>query len=161
MKIIHGDLMHATETYICHQCNCVTNRSAHLAKTMFTNFPYADVYSKRQQPDQPGKIILRGDGKDNRYIIAMLGQFYPGKTKYPSSRKDGFQARLDYFESCLEQMKHLKGSFAFPWRIGCGAAGGSWEKYLLAIKNFSEKNSKKVVIYRLTPEKQQEIPKLF
>lgn len=128
---------------------------------MFTNFPYADVYSHRINHSTPGKIIVRGNGKDKRCIIAMLGQFYPGKIKYPSSKKDGLQARLTYFESCLEQMKHLQGSFAFPWRIGCGDAGGDWEKYLSAIKNFSEKNSKKVVIYRLTPEKQPETPKLF
>jgi len=162
MKIIYGDLMNATETYLCHQCNCVTNRSKHLAKTVFTKFPYADVYSKREEPDQPGKIIIRGDKeKDQRLIIAMLGQFYPGKTKYPSSKKDGLQVRLDYFKSCLEEMKHLKGSFAFPLKIGCGAAGGDWEKYFMAIKNFSEKNSKKVVIYSLEPEKRQETPKLF
>lgn len=168
IEIISGDLMNATETYLCHQCNCITNRSAHLAKAVFKQFPYADVYTKREKPSQPGTIEICGSnweaggkGYKERPVIAMFGQYYPGKTKYPSSKKDGLQARLNYFEACLERMKHLDGSFAFPWRIGCGAAGGDWEKYLNAIKNFSEKNSLMVNIYRLGSEKQQKMPKLF
>jgi len=154
--------MDATETYICHQCNCLTNRSKHLASTVFKKFPYADVYTKRQEPSLPGTIEIRGDKtKDQRSVIAMFAQYYPGKAKYPTSKKDGTQARLDYFKSCLEKMKNLKGSFAFPAGIGCGAAGGDWENYYATIISFSEKYSKKVTIYSLAPLKQPESPKLF
>ena len=148
-KIIEGDLLSCEETYLCHQCNCVTNRSAHLAKSVFSSFPYADIYSPRTEPDKPGTIILRGDGNSQRYVIGMFGQYYPGRCKYPDGKKDGYPARQGYFQSCLSQMEKLTGSFAFPWRIGCGAAGGYWDDYLFDLREFEAEIEGDVTIYRL------------
>jgi hypothetical protein len=160
-KIKTGDLLKAPETYLCHQCNCVTRRSKHLAKAVFASFPYADIYSKREKPSQPGTIVIKGDGKDRRYVINMLGQFYPG-CKYPNSKKDGRDIRFKHFKSCLFKMKNLKGSFAFPWKIGCGAAGGNWGIYLQALKNFEKEIGGDVVIYKLEVSKpKSKHPTLF
>jgi hypothetical protein len=79
----------------------------------------------------------------------MMGQIYPG-CKYPLSSKDGCAARAGFFKNCLDKMSFLEGSFAFPWRVGCGAAGGAWYQYLEMIKDFSDK-VKDVTIYRLSP----------
>lgn len=147
-KIKTGDLLQATETYLCHQCNCVTNRSKYLSKAVFTTFPYADIYSRRIKPNKPGDVIIKGDGKAQRYVINMLGQYYPG-CKYPNSKKDGANARLIYFKTCLEKMKILKGDFAFPCYIGCGAAGGTWNLYLETLKTFEETIKGDVAIYKL------------
>jgi len=148
-KIVEGNLFDCEETYLCHQCNCITNRSAHLAKSVFSKFPYADIYTHRKKPDKPGTIILRGDGISQPYVIGMLGQYYPGKSKYPNGKKDGYPARQAYFQSCLEQMEKLTGSFAFPWRIGCGAAGGYWEDYLFDLKEFEAEIEGDVTVYQL------------
>lgn len=148
ISIKKGDLVKAKETYVCHQCNCVTNRSAFLAKTLFNAFPYADVYSQRTEPSTPGTITLRGNGQDQRYIVALFSQYYPGKTKYPNSPKDGWDARLSNFKKCLNALKELPdGSFAFPWLIGCGAAGGNWDDYLSLLEGFAR--VRETVIYRL------------
>lgn len=147
LTLTHGSLLKADETYVCHQTNCVTNRSAHLAKTMFNAFPHADIYTGRQSPDTPGTIIVRGEPE--RLVINMLGQYYPGAPKYRHSKKDGNTARLSYFKQCLGSMVELNGSFAFPWRIGCGAAGGDWTLYLDALISFSSKVEGNVVIYKL------------
>lgn len=145
-----GNLFNATETYICHQTNCVTNISAHLAKDMFERFPHADIYIGRQHPDVPGTIIIRGEwGEPERLVINMLAQYYPGCSKYRHSKKDGNTARLSYFNNCLDSMVELKGSFAFPWRIGCGAAGGDWNRYLDELLKFSLRVEGDVVIYKL------------
>ena len=155
-----GDLFDSEETYLCHQCNCVTEKSAHLAKSVFTKYPYADVYSARfiknefeesrqfRYQDTPGTIRLCGDGEKDRYVIAMFAQFYPGNSNNSYSKRDGYGARLKYFKSCLKEMESLEGSFAFPYRIGCGAAGGHWEFYKKAIEEFSERISGDVVIYQ-------------
>jgi hypothetical protein len=45
------------------------------------------------------------------------------------------------------------GSFAFPWRIGCGAAGGDWVRYLKAIRAFSEMIDGDVTVYKLPDAK--------
>jgi len=161
MQIVTGDLLEAKEKYLCHQTNCVTNRSKHLAKSVFIRFPYADIYSARSTPSIPGSIIIRGDEQEQRFVIGMLGQYYPGK-KYSSSKKDGKAARISYFTSCLEKMKSLKGDFAFPWRIGCGAAGGDWDLYLEQIEKFADIIAGEVRIYKLPqPEKKPEFKTLF
>lgn len=148
LKIVTGDLFEATEGYLCHQCNCVTNRAAHLAKAVFDRFPYADVYTGRKIHDNPGTVRLCGEG-DQRRVVALFGQYYPGFSRFPNSKKDGYEARFYYFQECLEQLEELKGSFAFPWRIGCGAAGGDWVRYLREIKSFAERIDGDVTVYRL------------
>jgi len=160
LKIVTGDLLGCTEKYLCHQTNCITTRSKHLAKSVFTAFPHANIYSTRDNPDTPGSIIIRGDGIDQRYVINMLGQYYPG-CKYPNSKRDGRPARLVYFESCLGKMKDLTGSFAFPWRIGCGAAGGDWDLYLGLIKDFAAKIEGDVCIYKLLTPTDPKFKTLF
>lgn len=154
IEIITGDIFDSKEKYLCHQCNCVTNRAAHLAKDMFEHYPYADIYAPRTEPDKPGHIIVRGNGQDQRYVVALLGQYYPGKSKYPASTLDGLPIREKYFYNCLLRLAKIPDleSIAFPWRIGCGAAGGYWERYLGTINNFAqyveEKQGAKVIIYR-------------
>lgn len=147
LVVVNGDLLKSTETYLCHQCNCISQRSAHLSSAVFAEFPYSNVYSGRTIPDTPGTIKIKGNGKDQRYVVNMFGQYYPGK-KYPNSRKDGREQRAKFFESCLIEMSKLGGSFAFPWRIGCGAAGGDWDRYLNMLHNFS-KDVESVTVYKL------------
>jgi len=159
IEIVTGSVFDSDEKYLCHQCNCVTNRSAHLAQTVFHHYPYADVYTARKDPDVPGTIIVRGNGNDQRYVIALLGQYYPGTPKYPLSSLDGTKTRERYFHKALIAVAKIPNleSIAFPWRIGCGAAGGNWEYYLSTITNFakyiSETQGAKVKIYRLEGEK--------
>lgn len=154
IEIISGNIFDAKEKYICHQTNCVTKRAAHLSKDVFAQYPYADIYTGRLNPSEPGTIVICGNGDDQRYVINMLGQYYPGNPKYPDSKLDGIAARKKYFYQCLLRIAKINDieSIAFPWRIGCGAAGGNWDTYLGKIKNFEkyvEPKGVKVVIYKL------------
>lgn len=153
IEIVTGDLFEGKEKYLVHQCNCVTNSAAHLAKDVFERFPYSDIYAKREEADKPGHIIVRGNGKDQRYVVALLGQYYPGRPKYPKSTLDGSPAREKYFYRGLLRLAQVPDleSIAFPWRIGCGAAGGDWERYLGKITNFAQyvgEKGVKVRVYR-------------
>src|SRR5574337_958820 len=153
IEIVKGDLFDATEKYLVHQCNCVTNKAAHLAFDVFEKYPYADIYAARTEPDQPGRLIIRGNGKDQRYVAAILGQYYPGRPRYPKSSLDGIPAREKYFYHGLLRLAQVPDleSIAFPWRIACGAAGGDWERYLGKITNFAQyvgEKGVKVRIYR-------------
>lgn len=154
--IVDKDIFESTEDYLCHQCNCVTKRAAHMAQSVFTKYPYSDIYSERLKKDEPGIIIVRGDKeKDQRIVINMLGQYYPGYSPSPSGTIDGNDARVSYFRDCLIKMAALdtNGSFAFPWTIGCGAAGGDWGRYITMLKGFEEYIKGDVVIYRLPRNK--------
>jgi O-acetyl-ADP-ribose deacetylase (regulator of RNase III) len=157
LAIINGDLFDATEQYICHQCNSVTTVGANLAQSMFKRFPHADIYSCRKKPhipedfELPGNIIIRGDGKTQRYVINIIGQYYPGPSKYPNSSRDGWSVRQAAFQTCLDKIAKIPGlkSVAFPWKIGCGAAGGDWIVYRKMIKTFAEKTGVKVRVYKV------------
>jgi len=178
---VEGDLFKSSEKYIVHQCNCITTRAAHLAYHMFKRFPYSDVYTPRnglgdklhadllmgnmdepptpqtmemiRQEDVPGEILIRGNGDDQRYVIAILGQYYPGFVRYADSEKDGVKARQRYFRSGLRQIAKIPSleSIAFPYKIACGAAGGDWDIYYKMLKDFSENSvpEAEVYIYRL------------
>jgi hypothetical protein len=145
-ELVEGSLLDSDTKYIVHQCNCVTNRAAHLSAAVFQRFPWADIYSPRAgldvpRPDeQTGMIAIRGDGDQERLVVAILGQYYPGSPRFPNSNRDGYRARQGYFLSGLRCLLDIDGldSVSFPWGIGCGAAGGDWGGwYLPMIRGFA------------------------
>jgi O-acetyl-ADP-ribose deacetylase (regulator of RNase III) len=160
VSFIEGDLLKSDKQFIVHQCNCVSHRSAHLAQAVFNKFPYADIYSPREGVDhddlplvgeEPGRIVIKGNGQDQRYVINLLGQLFPGM-KFPDSTKDGNKAREGFFKQGLDRIAQIPNlqSIAFPWCIGCGAAGGDWDNYLTMIMDFArEMEDVEVVIVKL------------
>jgi O-acetyl-ADP-ribose deacetylase (regulator of RNase III) len=151
VEIISGDLLESDAKYICHQCNCITTHSAGIAFYIFDKFPYANIYKNRKEWDVPGTIEICGDGKDQRYIINMLAQVYPGKPGYPDSLKDGYIAREKYFQQCLDKIAEIEelDSLAFPYKIGCNLAKGNWDNYYQMICDFADRVEAKVYIYKL------------
>ena len=137
-EVITGDLIYCDATYIVHQCNCVSKKAAHLALTVFTHFSYSDVYSKREEKSRMGSIEVRGDGEKQRFVIAMFAQRYPGSSKY---QNDTPEIREKAFAECLRGIEGIAGvhSIAFPWCIGCGAAGGDWMVYKEMIDSFADR----------------------
>lgn len=150
-KIIGGNLLEAKEPYICHQTNCVTTKAAGLAAAIFDRFEYADCYSERAEraePDRPGTIKIYGNGTNERYVINMMAQYYPGPSmSVPVSKST--DNRFQWFRECLGEIMKLHGDIAFPWRIGCGIAGGDWDKYLGVLARFEHVIRGSVIIYRL------------
>jgi len=152
---IKGNLLDATEKYIAHQCNCVSSSASGLAGSIFRKYPYADIYLLRNNFDTPRNIIIKGNGGDQRYIINMLAQYYPGISRYPDSPKDGIKAREQYFAQCLGKIAEIPDldTIAIPFKIGCGLAGGNWDTYLRMIEDFAYQiemeQSATVSIYQL------------
>jgi len=156
--MVSGSLFDSTAKYIAHQCNCVTNKAAHLSADVFSRYPYADVYCTRVKEqnwrncrDKPGTIDIKGDGLENRFVINMFGQIFPGKPKFPESNIDGYEARRFYFNNCLIAISKIKDleSVAFPYGVGCGAAGGDWSFYQKLIDTFSKFVNAETFIYKL------------
>jgi hypothetical protein len=168
LQFIEGNLLQAPEQYVTHQCNVVSRKAAHLAYDMFKAFPYANVYAERDNtlyydlfyangvpPDKPGTIKIRGDGKEQRFVINMFGQFYPGKPQLMNAKLDSPELREKYFYNCLVEISNIPDlqSIAFPHAIGCGAANGNWDKYFDMLERFAkyvfDKKETKTVIYKL------------
>jgi len=160
IEIITGDLLDATEKYIAHQTNCVSIGGASgIARAIFDKYPHADCYMSHTKTDIPGTIEVRGNGVDKRFVINMFAQFYPGGLRYPDSDLDGIKAREKYFHQCLLRVAKITDleSIAFPYKVGCGIAGGNWEHFLGTLTNFAkyvkEQQGTRVVIYQRNEDK--------
>jgi O-acetyl-ADP-ribose deacetylase (regulator of RNase III) len=148
LQIVDGDLLEATEKYLCHQCNCVTKGPLGLAAALFARFPWADVYSQRGDlKSVAGTIKVCGNGTTERFVVNMFGQITGGKPKptEPAAR------RLGFFRACLAQLARRPRleSVAFPYLIGCGLAGGNWAQYQAELERFADIVKVPVVLYRL------------
>lgn len=142
MNLIHhvdGDLLTHNAQYIAHQCNCISKTAAHLANSIFKKFPYADEYSNRTKNSEPGTISIRGNGQDERLVISMFSQYYPGRSKY-NTGIDTLEKRKSYFHISLKEILKINNltSIAFPSYIGCGAAGGDWDFYRNLLEKFAQ-----------------------
>jgi O-acetyl-ADP-ribose deacetylase (regulator of RNase III) len=145
LKVIKGDIFDSKEKYIVHQTNCYsTGHAGGLARDIFHRYPYADVYSCRVNEkdysyyrDIPGSIVVRGNGEDQRYVVGLMGQFYPGGPNAVGI--DDRLSRQKYFHQGLWALAQIEGldSVAFPYLIGCGLAAGNWDMYYKIIGNFA------------------------
>ena len=154
LRIIKGDIFDAKEKYLVHQCNCQSKKSSGIAREVFTKYPYSNIYENRNIPDKVGSICIKGNGIDRRYVINLFGQNYPGKPSFSPFSLDSFNSREEHFKKGLFEISKLNylESICFPWKIGCGAAGGNWETYLEILINFADYVNKlqqvDIIIYK-------------
>jgi O-acetyl-ADP-ribose deacetylase (regulator of RNase III) len=152
IEVIEDDLLNATEDYIAHQCNCVTDKASFLAAQIFKNYPYADTYKSRtiKTRNVPGTIDIIGNGGTERYVINMYCQFYPSIAKY---KNDSQMLRKQWFQKCLDKIadvltKNPGKTLAMPYKIGCGSAGGDWTEYYDILDNFATTNNIEIKLYK-------------
>ena len=158
IDIINDDILNAKESYICHQCNCVTKTSHGLSKSISNKYTWADVYKIRskneQQSDQPGTIIeFEHPIYPNNFhkVLCFISQIGPKKPNtykklYLNTYSDTYQNRKKWFQECLYILdeKNYK-TIAMPYGIGCGLAGGKWDEYVKML----EECKTNIVLYKL------------
>jgi O-acetyl-ADP-ribose deacetylase (regulator of RNase III) len=159
--IIEGDILDSKCTYIVHQTNCISQGASGLARAIFNKLPDTNIYLERSNGNfihKPGQIYLKWN-IPGPHIINAMGQFYPGATplkiKFADmSLTETAELRMIWFMSCLDQICQLndlgteKNSIAFPYKIGCGLAGGDWDQYKKAIDDFADSCKKDVFIVK-------------
>lgn len=149
--IVEGDILKSTAQYIIHQTNCVSLKASGLAGSIFEKYPQCNIYNTRGELNiwhKPGHIYIVGN------VINAMGQFFPGK---PHSEKiDGIlvndteEQRIEWFKMCLARVLKLPNlqSIDFPWKIGCGLAGGNWNEYKKIIGSFQRRTPATVQIIK-------------
>jgi len=152
MEIVKGDICHLEADVIVQQCNCVTKKSHGLSQQISLTYPYFRLYDDRKEPSKPGQCIMFERNPNEPIVACLLGQYYPGKpgrwdTHYGPALygPDTSEARSKWFQEALEDLsKHLQDkdqwTVVFPWKIGCGLAGGDWSKYVSYLMDFTNKN---------------------
>jgi hypothetical protein len=166
IEYINDDILNivGNDTYILQQCNCLTVKPHGLSKDIGDKFSYAKVYSYRKQlgyknlavkedRDIPGtyKLFINVDNDNDPIVVALYGQYDMGKCgKYygerPKDYHDTIKNRLEWFRQSLfsfgeyisdNYSNDKKAKIYIPYKIGCGLAGGDWDKYLHIIEEFN------------------------
>ena len=156
IKTIEADIFTTGAKYIAHQTNCATSGSAAgIAKDIFAKYPYSNCYDKRIDHAEPGTIQVCGDGLEQRGIINMFAQYYPGATGNDPAKLDNVINRKKWFHLCLMRIADIENlhSVAFPEKIACGLAGGDWVWYESTLTKFAhyvhQKQNAITLIYKL------------
>jgi hypothetical protein len=179
MEYVTGDICTCGDDFIVQQCNCLTISAHGLSQTLATRFPYANPYENRRSiggrnlaiegdRDVPGTIKIFYDLRDisQPRIVCLFGQWRPGKIQtpyfmnYPESsppetshqRELWFQEGWSRFIGFIRQAGYNRiVTVAVPYKIGCGLAGGSWERYQSYLTRIQENNRDiiRIRLYRL------------
>jgi len=142
MQYYTGNILDVQEGYIVHQCNCQTTSSKGLANQIFTRFPYANIY-KNNKNRIPGTIKITYN------VIGLFAQNSPSKPNNFETK----QQRLQWFIECLQKLQHINydnleyksNILNFPYKIGCGLAGGDWDSYHNILQQFQIDNPNLVI----------------
>lgn len=151
---ISGDLLTFPASVLVQQCNTVARKPHGLSQTLFKAFPYADIYTTRgKEPYITGTVELRLSTNHSGPDVAnLIGQKYPGKSKRAD---DTYEHRVFWFETALEALLEEANqneawtTIAFPYKIGCGLAGGDWSKYEKLIDAFARRYKGRTVIVKM------------
>jgi O-acetyl-ADP-ribose deacetylase (regulator of RNase III) len=163
LYFVHGDLLQAKEQYIAHQSSCQGSTYEGLSAAIIQEYPHCDVFSKglvqKTNICTPGEIYVSGHQtakvmNDERAVITLYGQNYPGTleqgTMSTVTSDDSRLMRQTWFLKCLDKIMHISDlkSIAFPYRIGCGTAGGSWKWYQQQLEKLAVKlPNVRIVVY--------------
>ncbi|KAL1500348.1 hypothetical protein AB1Y20_013012 [Prymnesium parvum] len=151
---------------IAQQSNCVGCDGRGLAEAIAKTLPYGCSYKQRRRMPPANKFAVPGDravpgtidvrrppatlfgAKQSPMVINMFAQWemgVPGRYNrvQPSPPSDSARQRESWFAQCLQAISELRPkprSIAFPHQIGCGLAGGNWDRYESMLMTFAQAN---------------------
>ena len=147
----NGDIVNDDYPFFCQQVNCKGVMGSGLAKQIRDKYPY--VYTEyRELVDRHKNLLghiqlVHMTGVNQRICINMFSQDGYGRDKQYTD--------YDAFRNCLDVIANELMSYspnghyhtiAFPYKIGCGLAGGDWNIIKKMLEEFSEKVEQKVVV---------------
>lgn len=136
MFIVKGNLLDAPFQFIAHQVNCRGVMGAGLALQIKNKYPevydtYKTFCNTYTVKPPLGKSLCVWT-KDNHCIINVFGQLGYGR----GQQQTDYEALYSGFAMAAEEIRNtfLNGNpcyqipIVIPYGIGCGLAGGDWEK---------------------------------
>lgn len=138
------DLLNCNAEYICHQVNCKGAMGAGLAKAIANKWPFVklsyesfcDAY--KHNPKSLLGVYQVVNVAPNKNVINIFGQLDYGREFgrcYTS-----YDALMQAFKN-MEEWIDVSSTIAFPYRFGCGLAGGDWEVVFALLKIYLNKHN--------------------
>jgi O-acetyl-ADP-ribose deacetylase (regulator of RNase III) len=131
IRIIEGDILESNADIIFHQVNCQGVMGSGLAKQIRDKYPnvYQDYknYCNQHKPEELLGTICCSRYNELNCICNVFGQLNYGtnkvQTDYAAVKKALFVQRR-ILKDLYWQYPNCK--LAFPYKMGCGLAGGDW-----------------------------------
>lgn len=156
IQIKSGDLLNTTAKLIAHQVNCRGVMGAGVAKAIKLHYPYAYyaykelcVISDYDATKLLGTVSFTPVDSGDKIIANMFGQDGFGT--------DRVQTSYPALDSCFDVLLRYAsvGGFqriAFPFKVGCGLAGGNWSEVVEMLIAKSKPTPIIVELWQLNPD---------
>lgn len=146
MNIITGNLLDH-KGIIYHQVNAIGVMRAGLALQIRRKWPivYDDYRKWLDEADRLGDALVtwvEGTGRDKVCVASLCAQHDISRERIVTA--------YDALNSALEKLRYFlfqspDSAFAFPYKLGCGLAGGNWNVVLPIL----ERHFPEGLIYKL------------
>ncbi|HFK1435062.1 TPA: macro domain-containing protein [Bacillus cereus] len=129
IKVVEGDILQASEDVVGHQVNCQGVMGAGLAKQIRDKYPDVyNIYAKNCYKTHPMNLmgdilVIQIEGK---YVANIFSQLNYGRKK--GVRYTDYVALHTGLMHLREYAESRGLTVALPYNIGCGLAGGDWDK---------------------------------
>lgn len=147
VSIIRRDIFTVDCDIIAHQVNCRGVMGAGLAKQIRNKYPIVYERYKNYCPDPAllGKVQVINTG--TVYVANLFAQEGFGRDKRYTD--------YDALNNCLSKLRdymveHDLHTLALPYGLGCGLAGGDWNKVYNIIKDVFDNEALVVYVCRLS-----------
>lgn len=132
---IQGDLTSINNGYIMHQVNCQNVMGAGVAKALYSKYPrvkeaYHEFATKHPNPlDRLGKIqpVSLESNPDLKIFNAYTQLYYGNSAKTKKVYTDE-EKLIDALTRFDQRAKQDNQPAYVPAKIGCGLAGGDWDR---------------------------------
>ena len=141
IQYYNGSIFDSKADILCHQVNCQGAFGYGIAGQVKKLFPEVEKLL--------GRVSAQPVEKDGRWFLIgnLYGQDDYGRKKQVYTDYDALERAMGEIRSFLEA-RDKNETVAFPYKIGCGSAGGDWSIVEDIIKRTFEGYSGEVQIWR-------------
>ena len=161
INIVNGNIFNTHCNIICHQVNCqgvmghgIAKQVKEKYKGVFNEYKrYCDAHADNREAMLGEALIVDVDygaavldwlvNKERKYIANIFGQL-----TYGTGLRTNYKALVLGLEVVANFAKEHNLSVAIPYKIGCGLAGGDWNKVNILIEGVFAGTGIEVLMYR-------------
>lgn len=161
IHVVNGNIFDTHCNIICHQVNCQGVMGHGIAKQIKEKYRgvfeeykrYCDAHADNREAMLGEALIIdmyHGAAvcdwlvdTDSKYIANIFGQL-----TYGAGLRTDYKALVTGLESVASFAKKHNLSVAIPYKIGCGLAGGDWNKVSVLIEGVFAGSDIEVLMYR-------------
>ena len=160
INIVNGNIFDTHCNIICHQVNCqgvmghgIAKQVKEKYKGVFNEYKrYCDAHADNREAMLGEALIVDIDygaavldwlvNKERKYIANIFGQL-----TYGTGLRTNYKALVLGLEVVANFAKEHNLSVAIPYKIGCGLAGGDWNKVNILIEGVFAGTGIEVLMY--------------